>query len=188
MGQRDLLLTIVRALSTFQVPYLLTGSFAVSFYGFPRATHDIDFVIEIDKPNLSRLACALRSLIPALSFSPKDFEELSDLGIASVYHKEEATKIDFWLNESKDFTRQYSRRTRVRFDTVFITLASAEDIVLTKLAWCKEVLSERHMRDCIGIWHVQKGKLDEKYLYQRAKQLHISDLLKSVTKSKPVSY
>lgn len=134
MGQRDLLLTIVSALTKFHIPYLLTGSFASSFYGFPRATHDIDFVIEIDKPNLSRLTQALKTLGPALSFSARDFEEPPDRDMITAYHKEEATKIDFWLNTSKEFADQYSRRVNARFDAADVSLISAEDLLLTKLS------------------------------------------------------
>ena len=46
-GQRDILITFAKLFRRFNVPYLLTGSFAVSSYGYPRATHDIDFVLEV---------------------------------------------------------------------------------------------------------------------------------------------
>jgi len=36
---------IVAALEQAGIPYMLTGSFASSFHGTPRATQDIDFVI-----------------------------------------------------------------------------------------------------------------------------------------------
>ena len=49
IGQRDILIKIVELLEEYGISYLLTGSFAVSYYGFPRATHDIDFVIEIHR-------------------------------------------------------------------------------------------------------------------------------------------
>ena len=62
LGQRDILLTVTKNLNTYHISYLLTGSFAVSYYGIPRATHDIDFVIEIDKENLDKLNMCLKKL------------------------------------------------------------------------------------------------------------------------------
>jgi len=55
---------------------------------------------------------------------------------------------------------------------------------LKKLSLCKEVWSERHFRDCVGMWKVQKGKLDEKYLFAQAKKLGIEKLLKEVIETK----
>lgn len=37
------------------------------------------------------------------------------------------------------------------------------------------------MQDCVGIWRVQKGKLDEGYLYKRSEALDVTDLLHEVT-------
>lgn len=58
MGQRDLLLLIGKLLNRHQVNYLLTGSLAVSYYGYPRATHDIDFLIEIKKEGAAKIIVA----------------------------------------------------------------------------------------------------------------------------------
>ncbi|MBI2405001.1 hypothetical protein HYV22_02375 [Candidatus Gottesmanbacteria bacterium] len=62
-----------------------------------------------------------------------------------------------------------------------IAVIAPEDLILTKLAWCKELPSERHMQDCAGIWRVQKGKLDEGYLRRCADELGVADLLHEVT-------
>lgn len=53
----------------------------------------------------------------------------------------------------------------------------------TKLSWCKEVWSDRHFTDCVGIWQIQKGKLDEKYIASRAKALSLTELIQKVRKA-----
>ncbi len=68
-------------------------------------------------------------------------------------------------------------------DRTRISLIAPEDLILTKLLWCKELRSERHMQDCIGIWQVQKGKLDEVYLRRRAGELFVTQLFDEIITS-----
>jgi hypothetical protein len=42
---RDLFARIIRALEQASIPYMLTGSFASSYHGMPRATQDVDIVV-----------------------------------------------------------------------------------------------------------------------------------------------
>lgn len=46
-GQLELLKKISVFLETHQIPYMITGAWSAIFYGRPRASHDIDFVVEI---------------------------------------------------------------------------------------------------------------------------------------------
>jgi hypothetical protein len=62
MGQRDILHAVAKALSKQKISYMLTGSLAVSYYGYPRATHDIDFVIEIKRENFKSIIRAIKDL------------------------------------------------------------------------------------------------------------------------------
>ena len=40
------LLFVVQTLDTFEVPFMLTGSLAAAYHGSPRATQDVDLVID----------------------------------------------------------------------------------------------------------------------------------------------
>ncbi|MBI4066242.1 hypothetical protein HY411_00855 [Candidatus Gottesmanbacteria bacterium] len=181
MGQRDLLVMVATALNRYRVPYLLSGSFASSYYGFPRATHDIDFVVEIDRQRLKRLGAALKGLGKGFALTAKELERVSSPEMVNSYHPETGVKVDFWITDGEDFAVKYARRRFMVVDKTRIPLVAPEDLILTKLDWCKELRSERHMQDCVGIWHVQKGKLDESYLVKRADELGVADLLHEVT-------
>ena len=182
-GQRDILITFAKLFRRFNVPYLLTGSFAVSSYGYLRATHDIDFVLEVEEK-------ARRQLIRALSSLPstyvQDVTELhtEHLMFYTIYHTATTTKVDLWLIADYAFEEEVKRKRYISINTLEIPITSVEDLILTKLSWCKEVMSERHMRDCVGMWQVQKGKLDEKYLFEQAKKLGVETLLKQVIETK----
>jgi hypothetical protein len=46
-------------LNSRRVEYLLTGGYAVGYYGYPRATADIDIWIAINPPNAQKVAAAV---------------------------------------------------------------------------------------------------------------------------------
>jgi hypothetical protein len=58
MSQSELLTAAVRALDSAGVGYLLSGSLASSLQGEPRATHDIDLVVEVVPDMIEALARA----------------------------------------------------------------------------------------------------------------------------------
>ncbi len=49
----------LKLLNSHKVEYLLTGGFAVSYYGYPRATNDIDVWVARTERNASKLVAAL---------------------------------------------------------------------------------------------------------------------------------
>lgn len=54
--------TVLEVLVRHGVDFTVIGGVAVIAHGHPRNTRDIDFVAAIDRPNLERLAAALREL------------------------------------------------------------------------------------------------------------------------------
>lgn len=181
LGQRDILITFAKLFRKYKIPYLLTGSFAVSYYGYPRATHDIDFVLSLPLGTREKLVQALSSLPRAYL---QETAQLKDeaLSFYTLYHSDTAMKVDLWFDV--DFSVKWPRRKSVTIGEARIPILSAEDLILTKLSWCKEVTSERHLRDCVGMWKVQRGKLDEAYLFAQAKKFGVESLLKKVIETK----
>lgn len=182
MGQREILLLISKLLAELQISYLLTGGFAASYYGYPRATHDIDFVLEIKMAEYSKLKKALRQLPKSFLI---DWEEVRE-GIKRYTHFNivdagSGIKIDFWPVDKSGFNKSRFKRKKeaIIFDK-HIWLISPEDLILIKLLWCKDVKSEKHMLDCAGIIKVQGNRLDRKYLISIAKKLGLTDLLNKV--------
>lgn len=182
IGQRDILIKIAELLEEYEISYLLTGSFAVSYYGFPRATHDIDFVIEIHQAEKNKMIELLRRLGKGFDYdetaAPRAIEERSQF---DVLHFDTGIKVDFWIRKEDEFERNKFKRSRAIkiLDKSILTVA-AEDLILTKLAWCKQVRSERHLRDCVGIIRTQGKDLDWEYLAGWAKKLKVTGLLDEV--------
>ena len=64
MSVKDVFEKLRTALETAGIPYFVTGSFASSAHGIPRATNDIDIVISPTREQLNALLA---------QFSPADF-------------------------------------------------------------------------------------------------------------------
>lgn len=182
MGELEILQTLIGLFNKFHLSYLLTGGYAATYYGEPRATNDIDFVVEITEENKKKLAVILKHLSPNYIFDKSILSSISDRRTEfNLVHEATGIKIDFWVVPKVDFAREYKRRQLKKIGGLKVSLTSAEDLMLKKLSWCKEVFSERHFRDCLGIWNVQKPKLDFTYLKSEAKKRRIENLLTQVT-------
>lgn len=179
IGQRDILLKIASLLKKYKIPYLLTGSFAVSYYGFPRATHDINFVIEIASVKAVKILDALGGLGKGFDFGQKSvIEAVENFSQFDVFHFDTGIKIDFWINKKDEFGKnKFKRKKIISINRQKIPAVSAEDLILTKLTWCKEIRSDRHLRDCTGIIKTQQKTLDRKYLARWARKLDVEKLL-----------
>lgn len=190
IGQRDILLNIVELMEEYKIPYLLTGSFAVSYYGFPRATHDIDFVVEIHRGGKKKILAPLKRLGPGFDYDERSVAgAVESFGQFDVFHFDSGIKIDFWIRKNDEFERNKFERSRmIKIGDKNISAVSAEDLVLTKLAWCKEIRSERHLRDCVGIIKTQQAELDWGYLNLWAKKLGITGFLAGVKELDYSSY
>ena len=173
IGQRDLLITVAGLLEKHAIPYILTGSFAVSYYGIPRATHDIDFVIEV-----------YSSVIPKLNKFLTEFDDsflkdeiTRDTTNFNIYHLDSGIKLDFWTVKDDDYNKEkFKRKRRIIINKRTINLISAEDLIINKLLWCEKVRSDKHLSDVAGIIKIQGQKLDLKYLNKKLSLLGLKTL------------
>ena len=167
------------------VPYLLTGSFAASAHGFLRTTHDFDFVIDPDSDTL-------QSFLDRLS--PDDYDV--DAGAAkdalarrtmfNVIDQATQWKFDLIVSPRDDFAlNQFDRRGRVVIAGNEVWVASAEDVVVSKLVWARQGSSERQLRDVGGVVAVQGEALDRAYVETWAKRLGVDDLWRTVLAGLP---
>jgi hypothetical protein len=55
MTEKELLVDCLRRLNGIEISYMLTGSMVSNYWGIPRSTHDLDFVVQLPEaliPNL----------------------------------------------------------------------------------------------------------------------------------------
>ena len=154
------------ALESAKVPYMVTGSFASSAHGAPRATNDIDVVIA---PTHEQLLALLEQ------FPQSDFYSSREQALEALRHRSQFNiidyggmwKVDFIVRKDRAFSEhEFSRRTVVEIAGVALYAATPEDVLISKLEWSKLGESERQIDDAAGIIRVQGNNLDVGYIQQ----------------------
>jgi hypothetical protein len=174
-------LTVARVLENLEIPYLLGGSLASSLHGVPRSTVDADLVVDLGTRHI-------RPLVEALSASFYIDEERVADAIRrrvsfNIIHLATATKVDLFVLRADPFARmEMERRQRITLTGMGggeLSVATAEDTILQKLAWFRlgGGASERQWNDILGVLKVRRGKLDIPYLEHWAAELELGDLL-----------
>lgn len=182
LGQADLTYSFVKIFKKLKIPYLLTGSLAVSYYGVPRATHDVDFIVEIKTKNVLLLLKEIKKLDPSFSVFEKEIQNaLRKTSQFNLFHPDTGIKTDFWIAKQTEFEKnKFQRAKKMAFQDLKINVISSEDLILNKLLWSKEIRSEKHLNDCVGILKIQGEKIDIKYLKVWAIKLDIESLLEEI--------
>jgi hypothetical protein len=145
-------------------PYMLTGSYASSLHGQPRATQDIDIVVS---PTRSQLVELLRHLPDTEYYVSEDaaVDALARRGQFNVIDFATGWKIDFIVMKARAFSREeFSRRRTLELEEVRLSVASPEDVLIAKLEWAKLGESARQIEDAAGIIRVQGDGLDRAYV------------------------
>lgn len=135
MSQSKLLIEAIEALESAGVGYMLTGSLASSIQGEPRATHDVDLVIEVD-------IAVVDALAKAFGTDEYYFDGLAArdaLGRGGMFNLIDTTsgdKVDFWAltQEAFDQSRFHRRLTAEVFGRALV-VSAPEDTILQKLKW-----------------------------------------------------
>lgn len=101
----------------------------------------------------------------------------------NVIHLETMFKADVFVFRNELGREAMARRERYQLSdesASSIFLASAEDIILSKLQWFRlgKGTSERQWLDVLGVLQVQGNRLDFSYLQRMAGQMGVADLLR----------
>lgn len=165
---------LIAALEGARIPYMITGSFASSAHGVVRATRDIDIVI-------APTAAQLRELLvyfPSDQYYADEHDALEALNHTSQFNIIDfATtwKADLIIRKQREFSRvEFDRRRAHRIGNIPVVIATAEDILLSKLEWAKEGQSDRQVEDAAGIIATQGAELDRAYVERWVRELELT--------------
>ncbi len=159
------------ALSTSQVPYMLTGSFASSYYEALRATQDIDIVIA---PTLEQLRHLVQVLQEMDYYADQNAasQACRELSMFNVLDNKTGWKIDFIFRKSRPFSlEEFRRRRTTMFEGVPLFVATAEDVILAKLEWAKMGESARQIEDAAAVFKKQHKAIDLLYIEKWVQEL-----------------
>jgi hypothetical protein len=177
VSQQELLIAVVTELDRVGVAYMLTGSFASSLQGEPRATHDIDLVIAVDPAAVPALARVFRE--PGYYLDEASAAESMRAGrMFNLINVVTGDKVDFWPLADEPFDHaRFGRRQRVEVAGRPVHVSSPEDTILMKLNWSRQSGgSEKQFGDALRVYEVQAGGLDHAYLETWAERLGVVGL------------
>lgn len=175
----DVALAVAAAFERVGIDYFLGGSLASSLQGEPRATNDIDFVVDLRAGQIGPLAAALGSEFDLDEAALLD--AVATRGSWNIFHLPMVTKIDLFVLGNAPFDRsEFNRRQRLTVrpgGALFVK--SAEDSILRKLLWFLDGgrVSERQWRDVVEILRVSRAGLDVAYLDSWAGSLALTSEL-----------
>ena len=166
MNFHELLARIAKILNDFEIPYAVTGGYAVSILGRPRSTLDIDIIIELHSSDIELFRAALKS-ISKISYIDEDAmkEAVQRESEFNFVYPESNLKVDFFVAGSDAFNKQkLARRISLDINGEKVNFVSPEDLILSKLLWYKSSHSNRQLEDAESVLKIQKDKLDFNYL------------------------
>jgi len=123
----------LRLLNSKQVEYLLIGGYAVGYYGFPRATADIDIWVAINQTNAGKVAEVIREFFgfDVDGISPEIFlqeNKILRMGVPP-FRIEILTSID-----GVDFETCYAERVKDVLDDIEVNIISLKHLKMNKKA------------------------------------------------------
>jgi hypothetical protein len=179
MTQEEFLAEVARRLETVQIPYMVAGSHASSYYGQPRATQDVDLVIDPSPQQLDEFLALLGDDYYASGEAAR--EALRKRSMFNIIHFAEGWKADLIIRKERPFSvEEFGRRRPGQLHGQLLPLATAEDVILAKLEWNRISPSERQVRDAVNVAVAQWPRLDRAYLRSWASILGVADLLEEV--------
>jgi hypothetical protein len=173
-AELEVLEDAVTRLERAGVPYMLTGSIALSYYAQPRMTRDIDLVVELSKRDPKSLAALFT---PDYYVAEADVTRaLATSGMFNILHLGKLVKLDLIVRKDTAYRRhEFERRKRVPMPGFEAWIVSREDLILSKLAWGRDSSSEVQMRD---VQALLASGADRQYLERWAKELSVEELLR----------
>lgn len=161
------------------IPYMISGSTAANLYAQPRATNDVDIVIQIEQKRSDEL----------LNLFRKDFyvskeavdDAFGNIGMLNIIHQPSVIKFDLIILKMDDFSRNaFGRRKQETLEGKEFWFIALEDLVLQKLVWHKEGGSELQKEDVRRLILANRKQLDVEYCREWAGRLHIGDLIREL--------
>jgi hypothetical protein len=126
---------LISSLNKLNLRYAFTGAFAVSYYGFPRISIDIDILIEKNKSKLLRLVNLLHQNEYDITKTDvlKAIEECSHF---PVFHQEKMFPyFDLKVACEKDERSSIHNCKIINYHGLKCRIVSVEDLILKKLEW-----------------------------------------------------
>lgn len=185
----DFLKLMLESLEVAGVEYLIGGAIAEWAWGEPRATQDLDMVINLSIKSVVRFSEELKKrdmLVPADIILDAMVEDRADIPLNAI-HMYSGLKADLYLMRDGDVLRQsaFQRRVLVDYGPPIgkVYVHSAEDLILYKLLYLGLSGQPKHARDIAAILRAKKNQIDSGYIEEWVTQLGLGSVWKELLDS-----
>ena len=176
LTELDVLGLVGDRLAACDIPFMLTGSFAMAHYTTPRMTRDIDLVVALRLEDVQRLVSAFAADFYVDADAAE--EAVRSERLFNLMHFGSGIKVDLIVRKSSEYRAlEFSRRRHVSMGRVETWIVSREDLILSKLAWARDGASELQRRD---VRQLLTGPVDTAYLREWAPALGVESLLEEM--------
>jgi hypothetical protein len=171
----ELVERVIRALESHEVPYMAVGSFSSNVYGKPRSTKAADFVIQLGDKNIALIA---QTLGPEFQLEPQmSFETITSTTRYRIVHPRSRFLVELFLLSSDPHDQErFGRRVFGDLGGFSGSVASAEDVVITKLRWSRHEGRSKDLEDVQYVLKYQAGRLDLPHIRRWCDQHGTRDL------------
>src|SRR5215469_5772738 len=142
----DVLRIIGERLESAGIPFMLTGSFALGYYGKPRMTRDLDFVVALIVQQVEKLVSAFSRDFYIDEDAARD--AVKSQRMFNLMHYASGVKVDLIVRKDSEYRQvEFERRKQVELAGVSTWITSREDLILSKLVWARDANSDLQRRD-----------------------------------------
>jgi hypothetical protein len=169
---------ITDVLNKNEIPYMLSGSVAMSLYIVPRATRDFDFIIHLQSQDIDRFVENFKDGYYCDKEAVQD--AVKRRSMFNIIDHVSGFKADFVVLKNEPFRQnEFTRRIQMEFFGKTIYVVSPEDLIISKLIWIQDYQSPLQMEDIKNL--VLSENLDWAYINQWVAKLNLNsfNLLKS---------
>ncbi len=171
--QEKVLKDVTERLESLGLSYMLSGSMAMVKYGMHRMTNGIDIVVELSEKDLSEFLAEFQDdfYIPP----SRALESVRTGRMFNMLNNTDLVKVDVIIRKDEAFDQiAFENRTTVVYTSFPVSIISREDLIISKLRWGKDSMSEKQIGDVASI--IRNG-YDEEYVNLWAKKLDLKDIL-----------
>jgi hypothetical protein len=176
MNELELLKLVTGHLNDAGIDYMLSGSVALTFYGKPRMTRDIDIVIMLPPQSVDYFV----KLFEPDFYIDRDMvvDAIRNQSMFNVIHLETVIKVDFIIRKNQKYRiHEFNKRKKIKLEDQEISVVSLEDLIISKLYWAKDSFSEMQIKDIVSLIELD---FDMDYVENWCSRLGLEGILRRV--------
>jgi hypothetical protein len=178
LEELEVLKIVSERLTSARLPFMLTGSFAMAYYGRPRMTRDLDLVVALNEEDVSGLVATLAPDFYVDADSVR--AAVASQRLFNLMHLATSIKVDLIVRKSSEYRQvEFARRQPVELNGVKTWIVSREDLILSKLVWAQDSGSELQRRD---VRTLLDDSMDRAYLQHWAGRLGVTEALAQIAR------